>query len=116
MRIKKLQKEWRRFSRYLPRTYGKPSSVLKAALADTGIRTGMCKAIRNASSSIGLTIFSCVGLFTRTAYLRYHWTRLEVWRRWWNDDPYWDDASDEAAERRIAFIKHLIKKLEKHGL
>lgn len=116
MTIKEIKKEWRVYSRYVPHTRCKPSSILKVALINIGSYKGMCAAISSAGSYLGLEFFKRTGLFTRTAYLRYHWACLEVWRKWWSDHPYWDDASDEAAERRIAFIKHLIKKLEKHGL
>lgn len=107
---------WRSYSRYVPRTYGKPSSILKAALTNIEVRTGMCAVIRSTGSYLGLEFFKRTKLFTRAAYIRYHWTCLEVWRRWWDNHPFWDDDSNEAAERRIAFIKHLIKKFEKHGL
>lgn len=116
MRIQKITKMWRECSRSINRIHRRPSSVLKAALRNVWIRSGMCKAIRNEGSYWGLYFFQQTGLFTQAAYLRYHWTCLEVWRRWRRNDPYWDGDSDEAAERRIAFIKHLIKKLEKHGL
>lgn len=116
MRIKEIAKEWREYSRTINHIHRRPSSMLKAVLTHKSVRSGMCRAIRKTCSYTGLLFFQHTGLFTQTAYLRYHWTCLEVWRRWWHNAPYWDDDSDEAAERRIAFIKHLIKKLEKHGL
>ena len=116
MTIKEITKKWREYSRYVPRTYSKPSSVLKAASVSPYIRYGMCKAISSVSSCDVLVFFRSTGLLTRAAYIRYHWTCLEVWIKWWDSEAYWDNDSDEAAERRIAFIKHLIKKLEKHGL